>query len=46
MGRTPAIMQDASYEIVRYALATLMFIGLWILVYFVRFLYPVVLCRG
>ena len=39
MNLTPAITQDASYEIVRYALAILTFMSLCILLYFVRFLF-------
>jgi hypothetical protein len=39
MGCTPDIMQEASYEIVWYDLAILMFMSLCILLYFVRFLF-------
>ena len=39
MGPTPAITQEASHEIVRYALPVLMFMSLCILLYFVRFLF-------
>jgi len=39
IGRTPAITHEASYEIVHYALAILMFMSLSILLYFVSFLF-------
>jgi len=39
MGPTPATTQEASYKIVRYDLAILMFMSLGILLYYVRFLF-------
>jgi len=39
VGHTAAITHEASYEIVPYALAILMFMNSCILLYFVRFLF-------